>query len=140
MKSAAETEFRRTGVAVAAAKPWSQRWYGRILLLSLSVLLLTLSFAPIKQFYLAWVGLVPWLIVIGRCRSYKSAAFWGWLSGTMFFIANMWWMAYVTFPGMVGLMAILAAYWGVMGIVTRAVLRGLDPHFTGRPALAGRLR
>ncbi len=100
-----------------------QRWYGRLLMLLGGTLLLTLAYAPIHQFYLAWVGLIPWLIVITHCRSYKSAAFWGWVGGVMFFIANMWWMAYVTFPGMVGLMAIMAGYWGVMGLIVYAVWR-----------------
>lgn len=99
--------------------PFTQRWYGRLSLLLLSTLLLTLAYAPISQFYLAWIGLVPWLIVIARCQSYKAAVFWGWLGGTMFFVANMWWMKYVTFPGMIGLMSILAAYWGVMGAIVR---------------------
>ncbi len=125
MKATAEPEFRRKGRESAPAVPWSERWYGRLALLSLSVALLTLSYAPIKQFYLAWFGLVPWLIVIARCRSYKSAVFWGWFSGTMFFIANMWWMAYVTAAGMVGLMAVLAGYWGLMGAAVRAFRFGV---------------
>ena len=87
------------------------RWYGKALLLLLTVLLLTLSTAPFKQFYLAWVGLVPWLIVLGRCRSPWSALGWSWIAGTAFFIANMWWLAYVTGPGMIALMAVLGLYW-----------------------------
>src|SRR5687768_11658079 len=89
--------------------PVPARWYGKLGLLLLSTLLLTLSYAPINQFYLAWVGLVPWLIAIAHCRTYKSAVLWGWLGGTLLFTANMWWMAYVTGPGMMGLMALMGA-------------------------------
>jgi len=131
MKTAEETEFRRKGREAESMAFWADRWYGKLVLLTLSVALLTLAYAPIKQFYLAWFGLAPWLIVIARCRSYKAAIFWGWLSGWMFFIANMWWMAYVTFPGMLGLMSILAAYWGLMGAIVYALWGNkpsLSPH------------
>src|SRR5205085_1178358 len=76
--------------------------------------------APFKQFYLAWVGLVPWLVVVSRCRSPLSALAWSWLGGTAFFIANMWWLAFVTGPGMVALMALLGLYWAVAAWIIRA--------------------
>ncbi len=110
--------IRRSGREVAVT-PWSQRWYGRLVLLSISVALLTLAYAPIKQFYLAWVGLVPWLVVIARCRSYKSAILWGWLSGWLFFLGEHVVMKYVTLPGGLALMALLGGYWGLMGAVVR---------------------
>ena len=40
------------------------------------------------QFYLAWVGLVPWLIWLAESRSRKSAFFWSWIAGTLFFIGQ----------------------------------------------------
>jgi len=98
-----------------------QRWYGRPSLLLLGVGLLTAAFAPVNQFYLAWIGLVPWLVVVHNTRSKKSAFFWSWIAGTLFFIANMWWMAKVTVAGMIALMAVLGLYWGVAGVVIRAV-------------------
>jgi apolipoprotein N-acyltransferase len=103
----------------APIRSFSRRWYGRLCLLLLGVACLTASFAPVDQFYLAWVGLVPWLLVLNGTRSQRSAFFWSWLFGTLFFIANMWWMANVTAPGMVGLMAILGIYWGTTGTVMR---------------------
>ncbi|CAN5609115.1 apolipoprotein N-acyltransferase [soil metagenome] len=133
MKTAEPIEFRRSGREEKNVVPWSQRWYGRVALLLASVAMLTLAYAPIGQCYLAWVGLVPWLVVIARCRSYKSAIFLGWASGTAFFIANMWWMAYVTFPGMLGLMAILAAYWAVMAAVVRFSVGSPDGSASPRP-------
>jgi apolipoprotein N-acyltransferase len=88
-------------------------------LILLGVVLLTLAFAPVNQFYLAWIGLVPWLIVLAGTRAQWSAFLWSWLAGTLFFIANMWWISYVTGPGMVGLMVILGLYWGYAGIIIR---------------------
>ena len=111
-------QFRRAGIdPPPAAVPWVGRWYGRLALLVLGAGLLTAAFAPADQFYLAWVGLVPWLIVLSQARSMWAAFGWSWVAGTLFFIANMWWMSAVTVPGMVGLMAILGLYWGYAGVI-----------------------
>jgi apolipoprotein N-acyltransferase len=111
----------------AARQPFIDRWYGRPALLMLSVGMLTLSFAPVSQVYLAWVGLVPWLLVLRRVRSQWKAFAWFWLAGLVFFVANMWWLVYVTAPGMVALMALLGAYWGLAAVIIRG-LRLLDPY------------
>ncbi|MGA3065725.1 MAG: apolipoprotein N-acyltransferase [Tepidisphaeraceae bacterium] len=95
------------------------RFLQPIALLILGVLLLSLSFAPMGQFYLAWIGLVPWLIVVARCKSQKSVFWWSWLGGTLFFIANMWWLAAVTLPGMIALMIYCGLYWPLAGLVIR---------------------
>lgn len=101
------------------------RWYGKLALLLLSVGLLTLSFTPFKQFYLAWVALVPWLIVLRHCRSAITAFCWSWIAGAAFFSANMWWLAWVTGPGLIALMAVLGLYWAVAGMIIRGA--GLLP-------------
>ena len=101
-----------TGPALPV-RPW---WWKPGLLL-LSVVLLTLSFAPFGQFYLAWIAMVPWLIVLRRCRSGRAAFFWSWLGGVVFFSLNMWWLAYVTGPGMAALILWLGVYWGAAGAI-----------------------
>src|SRR5215218_4343017 len=114
----ADNSFRRAGTpAPLPAAPFTERWWGKALLLLLSVLLLTLAFAPFNQFYLAWVGLVPWLVVVAKSRTVWRAFGWGWAGALLFFTANMWWLAYVTGPGLVALMAILALYWAAPGVV-----------------------
>src|SRR5437879_5262373 len=60
--------------------PLSSGWR-KMLLIALSVLLLSAAFAPFKQFYLAWVGLVPMIFVVLASRSKKGAFFQGWLGG-----------------------------------------------------------
>jgi len=120
MRKAAELEFRRVGGPPAVWPiPWTRRWYGRFTLLAVGVAMLTLAFAPYKQCYLAWFGLVPWLIVLRSLRSQRAAFLWSWGAGTAFFIANMWWMAYVTLPGMLALLAFLGLYWGAAGMIIR---------------------
>lgn len=101
------------------------RWYGKLALLLLSVALLTFSFAPFGQFYLSWIGLVPWLLVLHRVRSQRAAFFWSWVGGIFFFTANMWWLVYVTGPGMIALMVLLGLYWALAGVVIRGA--GLLP-------------
>jgi apolipoprotein N-acyltransferase len=54
-----------------AALSRSIGWLGQPLLVLMSVALLTPAFAPMDQSYLAWVGLVPWLLMIQRCRSQR---------------------------------------------------------------------
>lgn len=105
---------------------WTDRGWGKLSLLLLTIALFTFSFAPFNQFYLAWAALVPWLLVLSKSRSARTAFAWSWLAGVGFFIANMWWLVYVTGPGMVALMVVLGLYWGVAGavIVGSGLLRG----------------
>ena len=106
---------------------FARRWWGKALLLLLSIVLLTLSFAPFGQFYLAWAALLPWLLVIRYSRSARSAFFWGWAGGVGFFAANMWWLAWVTGPGMIALLLLLGLFWGLAGAIIRgAALLGSD--------------
>ena len=84
-----------------------------------SVLLLTLSFAPIGQFYLAWIALIPFFIAARQMRSQLRAMLWGWAGGIGFFLGNMWWLSYVTWPGMFALVAYLGLFWGVAAMLAR---------------------
>ena len=102
-------------------RPFLDRWYGNLALILASVILLSLSPAPTKQFYLAWVGLVPWLWVIGRTKSSLWAFLGSWLAGILFFTANMWWLVHVSIPGMIALMIYLGLYWGLAALLFRAL-------------------
>ncbi len=88
-------------------------------MLAASIVMLTLAFAPMGQFYLAWVGLVPWLIWLAESRSRKSAFFCSWIAGTIFFIVNMWWMAIISWPGMLALMMVCGIFWGLAALIIR---------------------
>jgi apolipoprotein N-acyltransferase len=107
------------------------------LLLICCVALLTLSFAPVSQFYLAWIGLTPWLIFLGEAKSQKSAFFYSWIAGTLFFSANMWWMSYISWPGMLALMIFCGTYWGWAALIIRgARLLTRAPIIAGMLAIA----
>lgn len=114
------------------AAPFAARWYGRVILLLLCVALLTFSFAPFNQFYLAWIGLVPWLLVLRRMRGPFETFFWFWGAGIAFFIANMWWIVYVTGPGMVALMGLLGLYWAAVALIIWGTgFLNVDPAWSG---------
>lgn len=103
-------------------------------LLLISVALLTLAFEPWGQFYLGWIGLAPLLIVISQCKLQKSAFLWSWAAGTFFFTANMWWMAVISWPGMIALMVYCGLYWAFAALVIRGT--GMV-DYQRVPALAG---
>jgi apolipoprotein N-acyltransferase len=86
----------------------------RLLLLTCATpLLLTLAAAPFGLFPLAWVALIPLLLVSGRAGTRRRALAVGWFAGTLYFLANLWWLWTATIPGMAVLVAYFGAYWGL---------------------------
>ena len=110
----------RNAEASQTVRPFIHRWYGRFALVLLSVILLTLAFSPFKQFYLAWIGLIPWLWVVAEAKSTRRAVLWSWLGGTLFFLMNEWWLGHVSWPGMLGLMVVQGWYWWVPAWIIRS--------------------
>jgi len=60
-----------------------------------SALLLILSFPNFELWPLAWLGLVPFLLVVARPLKAGRALLLGWLWGAIFFYGTCWWL---TFP------------------------------------------
>jgi len=128
--------FRRAGTpADVVAEPFAVTVRGRVVLCLATVAALSLSFAPFKQFYLAWIGLVPWLVMIAHARSKKAVFFLSWLTGILFFSVSMWWIAYVTLPGAMGLMLYMGIWFAFAGLVLRgAGLLKIEDDAAARPA------
>jgi apolipoprotein N-acyltransferase len=59
-----------------------------------SALLLILSFPNFELFFLAWIALVPLLVVIARRSSPLRALILGWAVGTVFFYTTCYWLTY----------------------------------------------
>ena len=93
----------------------------RLGLMLLGIALLSLSFAPVYQFYLAWLGLVPFILAIRTTRSPWRALAWGWLGGGLFFGANMWWLVYVSVPGLFALALYLGLFWALAAVMIGAI-------------------
>ncbi|MDQ3438969.1 MAG: hypothetical protein M3478_01310, partial [Planctomycetota bacterium] len=98
------------------------RWHDGAWLPMLSAVLLTLAFAPISQFYLAWVGLVPLLLYVRRAATTRRLFLWAWGAGTFFFALNIWWLGFVTIPGTLGSFVYMGLYWGLAALVMRGFL------------------
>jgi apolipoprotein N-acyltransferase len=119
MNRAVASQFRRAGVEPVPDEPtFASRWYGRIALCLSTGILCNAAFPPVSQFYLAWIALVPWLLVLRTCRSQKAAFFWSWLAG-FFFSTGFWWLWGVTRIGTPVLFCILGLYWGFTGLILR---------------------
>ncbi len=59
-----------------------------------SALLLVLSFPNFELWTLAWVGLVPFLLIVARPLKAGRALVLGWLWGAIFFYGTCWWLTY----------------------------------------------
>src|SRR5260221_965666 len=59
-----------------------------------SALLLVLSFPDFDLWWLAWIGLVPLLVVVTQAPKAGCAFLLGWLWGVIFFYGTCWWLTY----------------------------------------------
>src|SRR4029079_9780623 len=57
-----------------------------------SALLLILAFPNFEYYVLAWIGLVPLLVVIARRPSPLRAFILGWAAGSVFFYTTCYWL------------------------------------------------
>src|SRR6266498_1504093 len=67
---------------------------GKVSLIVGSALLTILSFPDFDVWPLAWVGLVPLLIVITQSSKALRSFLLGWLWGVVFFYGTCWWLTY----------------------------------------------
>ena len=72
------------------ALPTSSEWVAA----AATTLLLILSFPNFELFYLAWIGLVPLLVVVSRKPSPLRSLILGWAAGTVFFYTTCYWLTY----------------------------------------------
>jgi apolipoprotein N-acyltransferase len=59
-----------------------------------SALFLVLSFPNFDLWWLAWIGMVPLLVVIARAPKTGRAFFLGWFWAIVFFYGSCWWLTY----------------------------------------------
>jgi apolipoprotein N-acyltransferase len=86
------------------------------LLVILSSLFLIFSFPGFNIWILAWVAFVPLFFAMEGQSPLKSFLM-AYLSGFLFFLGTMYWLVHVTLPGMIIVVAYLAVYFGLFGLI-----------------------
>ena len=65
---------------------------------------------------------------------------WVWAAAAAFFAANMWWLVFVTGPGMAALVLLLGLYWAVPAMLLRAAgIRSAPDIASATPPRRGRI-
>ncbi|TJZ74957.1 apolipoprotein N-acyltransferase [Rhodococcus oryzae] len=86
---------------------------------------------------LAWVALVPVLLLLRAAGTPREAALRGWLAGVGFLAGTQYWLApnlVYFFPFAIGLLALLWTGWGILA---RALLRGAETPARAALAVVG---
>jgi apolipoprotein N-acyltransferase len=115
-----------TGVTAAALQPQTNPARPRLLiqlgLSTASALLLVATHEPWRQFYLAWVALVPLMLAL-RDTSIRRAALIGFVAAMVYFPVLLYWIWHATFLGAAALVIWSAAYWAIFGAVATVIQR-----------------
>ncbi|MBN2135936.1 MAG: apolipoprotein N-acyltransferase [Acidobacteria bacterium] len=87
-----------------------------IYLILLAAFLFGVSFPPLPTGFAAYFGLVP-LIFALKGKKESQAFLLGYIYGLVSAILVIWWVAEVTFPGMLGACIILGIYTGILSFI-----------------------
>ena len=113
--------LKRGDPAAASGRQGQVRRQASIVLLCvLTVVLLSVCFAPFDQWYFAYVAAVPWLVGLMRRGRKRTAILWGTLTGTLFWAANLYWLWWVTLVGYGAMVVYLSLYWLVAALLLRS--------------------
>ena len=86
----------------------------------LSAFFLALSFPKFNLEFLAWFAFIPLLFALKQA-SRARAFFLSFSCGLIFWVITVYWLVYVTMPGTIVLVLYLALYFGVFGLIVRAI-------------------
>jgi apolipoprotein N-acyltransferase len=111
----------------------ASRWV-RLVLFPAAGALPVLAFPAPSLWWLAYVSLVPWLLLLRAAPSGRAAAFAGWLGGTGFMLAMHHWLMPNLHVFILLLAALLGVLWAPWGWLVHRLLAG-SPG-SGRLALA----
>ncbi|MFI6644175.1 apolipoprotein N-acyltransferase [Streptomyces sp. NPDC050504] len=114
-----------------AASPW---WRGAAALLAGA--LPALAFPEPGLWWLAYVALVPWLLLVRAAPTARRAALDGWLGGTGFMIAVHHWLMPSLHVFIVVLAALLGLLWAPWGWLAGRVLGGVPSASRAAVAIA----
>jgi len=88
----------------------------------LAAFALAFAFPPFELGFLAYWGVIPFLILLENKNS-GDAFRWGYLTGLIFSIATLYWIGWTTFPGMIATIAIHPLYYAMFAVLILPVRR-----------------
>lgn len=83
---------------------------------------LAFSFPNFNLSLLAWIGLVPLFFAVEKAKTFQVFLL-SYLCGIIFFAITVYWIAYVSFIGLIILILYLALYFAVFGLVLSRFLK-----------------
>jgi len=107
--------------APAARKPRRPSPTTPYLLSVASALALSLAFPPAEVSFLAYLALVPLLVMAVRTRSRRHVFLAAYVGGLFFFAANLYWFWPFSVPGCIALILYLGLYWAVFAWGVRRI-------------------
>ncbi|WP_051823070.1 apolipoprotein N-acyltransferase [Streptomyces sp. NRRL S-1448] len=113
---------------------WLGSAWGRGATAALAGALPALTFPAPSWWWLAYVALVPWLLLVRTAPTPRRAALDGWLGGTGFILAVHHWLLPSLHVFILVLALLLGALWAPWGLLVRALLGGTPG--AGRSATA----
>ena len=97
-----------------------------------SAVLVWLAFPPADLGLVAWVALIPWLVMVSRARPGRAAA-WSAAAGVAVFVALLHWLRFVTAAGWLALAVYCGAYWPVAALILGWLKRRRVPFILATP-------
>ncbi|MCB9850667.1 MAG: apolipoprotein N-acyltransferase [Phycisphaerales bacterium] len=98
-------------------------WWFSVLCVVLTWGLLVLSFAPFNAWPVAYIALVPWLVVVGRAESARRVYVLSYLMGAAFFCTSIYWLFLVTGLGAGVLFSVFAVHFPIIACPVRHLVR-----------------
>jgi apolipoprotein N-acyltransferase len=91
---------------------------------SISSVAFYLAFYPANLSFLAWVALVPWLVIAARRKPLRAGLI-SFAAGFVHFVLAVSWIGLVTYTGLIASAAVLSAFAGLFGILYSFSVRKL---------------
>lgn len=114
---------RPTGIASVDPGLCIARHRTLFTLVLVSLLLKSVVFAPASVWPLAFLCLVPWLVVVGASDHAPRVYFHSFVFGLLFALINMQWMRHATVPGYISLSIYIAAWFPLVACPLRHMIR-----------------